>query len=398
MKFHLTETSELYIDEKIFILFYNKKRMENSSILPNSNFNSTSNKQHLSSSTSLISEKPINNVNHKIIKIATVFLLLAIIIIFISIKLISKQTLLTKNNSYQKLSKLLVTPISNPSPSNTKTFTLEDNGKQAKIECNKNSYEGSATFEISSLPSTCKFLDNYRETGVAVGLKLLEWVPPQGKAIFPFTFNPYCKIEMSYNSNGIGGIDVIKHLDKNKLIIVYCDPDKNIPKELPSIVDGNKKIVKSNLDRMGTYQIFGPLLCQEDRSEPYDDDFNMATLIGLGARRVEQKDIVFGEKIKKYFDVINDEDWFKFSPDKGKTYILETSDLASKVGTIIYFYDEGLKLINSNDNSNLNDLSSKIEWTSPDSGEYYYIQIKPSSTSSAGCRSSYNFSISFKLK
>ncbi len=81
------------------------------------------------------------------------------------------------------------------------------------------------------------------------------------------------------------------------------------------------------------------------------------------------------------FDEISDQDWMKFQADKGKTYIIETSDLGPDCDTyLILFGTDGTSQLAADDNGG-SGVASKIIWECPGTGTYYIRCIQEYATS-----------------
>jgi hypothetical protein len=123
----------------------------------------------------------------------------------------------------------------------------------------------------------------------------------------------------------------------------------------------------------------GICIATADFYEP-DDNAGTASTINLGQTQTHN------------FDLMGDQDLIKFTAEAGKTYRLTTSIFGVSADTYLYLYDtNGQTLLASNDDYN-NSLASQIIWTAPQNGTYY-VMVKNWNPNSAGCGTSYDFSL-----
>ena len=93
------------------------------------------------------------------------------------------------------------------------------------------------------------------------------------------------------------------------------------------------------------------------------------------------------------FNVVGDQDWFRFSAQAGVNYAIRTLNLDKFSDTFLYLYDvNGTTLLASNDDFG-NTLESYIQWTPTVDGDYY-IMSEHWNPSSSGCGTSYDVSVS----
>ncbi|MBI3991150.1 MAG: IPT/TIG domain-containing protein, partial [Candidatus Omnitrophica bacterium] len=90
-----------------------------------------------------------------------------------------------------------------------------------------------------------------------------------------------------------------------------------------------------------------------------------------------------------------DNDWVKFSADKGTGYAIKTSGLGNGADTVLSLYStDGTTLITSNDDIVTSvDITSRIAWNASASGTYFVKSTQFSGTDAAGTYGSYNLGI-----
>ncbi len=75
------------------------------------------------------------------------------------------------------------------------------------------------------------------------------------------------------------------------------------------------------------------------------------------------------------FHIMADKDWLKFAAEAGQTYIMETSNLAGDVDTVLQLYaPDGVSLIGENDDISPQDQASRLVWTAPANG-WYFVRV-----------------------
>jgi hypothetical protein len=68
-----------------------------------------------------------------------------------------------------------------------------------------------------------------------------------------------------------------------------------------------------------------------------------------------------------------DRDWLRFQAERGKSYVIETSDLRGGIDTVIQLYDQTGEELAANDDASDEDLSSRITWTAVADGVLYVV-------------------------
>ncbi len=99
--------------------------------------------------------------------------------------------------------------------------------------------------------------------------------------------------------------------------------------------------------------------------DPYEDDDRWED-----AKPISKE----GEPALHNFDTIADEDWHFFDAIVGTTYTITTQNLEQPTDTVLYLYDQdGTTLLAVNDDApGALNLESRIVWTAPRSGRYYF--------------------------
>ena len=76
-----------------------------------------------------------------------------------------------------------------------------------------------------------------------------------------------------------------------------------------------------------------------------------------------------GTSYRENFDFVNDNDWFAYDATSGKTYVIETGDLGASADTVLYLWTGDCRTqLAENDDRNVGDPSSLIEWTATATG------------------------------
>ncbi len=171
-----------------------------------------------------------------------------------------------------------------------------------------------------------------------------------------------------------------RHLDANQLAIYRWDDSNNSWRGLTSTLNISSNQVVAQTSDIGNFDVQGPLLCPADNFEP-DDAVEAAITIPTD-----------GSPGSRLFDIADDEDWFRFDALAGKKYVIQTSNLATGVDTIIQLYDlNSVDLLASNDNYG-NTPASRLDWIAPLDGTYF-VRVTRASGSAYSCSASYQFSV-----
>lgn len=220
----------------------------------------------------------------------------------------------------------------------------------------------------------------------------------------PIDFEFAKPIEISANYSENGRLD--SHLDENKLTFLYKQ-DSGIATnsswlKLPTQIDKQHSIASTTGMHTGNYVLVAPLLCPEDTSE-FDDDYASSQTIGEvdaiyydgPGNAPRTKGAPLGQKISRIFDIKQDEEWFNFEAHSGKTYILETTNLAQGVKPLIIIYDtDGVTQIASN--------PARLEWTPQNkffqtkNARTFFINLTTQLDSIVGCEAKLNFTLTEK--
>lgn len=174
------------------------------------------------------------------------------------------------------------------------------------------------------------------------------------------------------------------HLDLAALSLFYFDDALNIWTPLESTINPIDKTVTAQTTGTGRFSMQAPLVCSEDLDEP-NDGYDGSTTISPN-----------GEAILGYFDITEDEDWYRFWASTGREYRISTDNLANGVDTIIELYEtDGISVLATNDNFGAS-LASDLTWITPTTGTYF-IRVSKGFISNYGCDASYEIGIAEKV-
>jgi hypothetical protein len=150
---------------------------------------------------------------------------------------------------------------------------------------------------------------------------------------------------------------------------------------LPTTVDTNQKQASAQTTEIGNFDLQAPLLCPAD-SQEIDDNYYVAKTINTD-----------GVTANRLFDIAQDQDWLKLNTIAGQRYVIQTSNLASGVDTVLQVYDlDGVTILTSDDNSG-GGKASRLVWQAPQTGTYF-VRISQAPASAFGCSATYQISVS----
>jgi large repetitive protein len=99
------------------------------------------------------------------------------------------------------------------------------------------------------------------------------------------------------------------------------------------------------------------------------------------------------ERYREDFDHDNDNDWWQFAAEAGKTYTIRTFDLADDADTVLYLYGSDCTTeLATNDDAQYGDPSSRIVWQAPADGEYHAM-VRHFDWQKTGPSTEYTFSV-----
>jgi hypothetical protein len=172
----------------------------------------------------------------------------------------------------------------------------------------------------------------------------------------------------------------LRHLDENGLGLYYWDEATGSWVALQGVVDAAAKTITAQTASLGQFDLEAPLICPADSHEPDDRYYLAQAIVADGAATADS------------FDIADDEDWFSFDAEAGKSYVIETGTLAAGVDTVLELYDlGGVTLLASDDNSG-GGKASRLTWQAPLSGTYF-VRVRPVAGSASGCSASYSLSV-----
>lgn len=189
-----------------------------------------------------------------------------------------------------------------------------------------------------------------------------------------YVFSTPITISVAYSETNL------VHLDEDRLVLYHWNEESAAWIALPSLVDQTQKQVIAHTTKVGSFDLQAPLRCPADTQE-YDDDHYTASSI-----------FVEDAPTTHLFDSPEDTDWFKWEATSWKTYLIQTSDLAPGVDTVLELYSlDGLTLLSSDDSSG--ERASKLIWQAPRGGTYFF-RVAQASGSTFGCDAKYTVNIS----
>ena len=128
--------------------------------------------------------------------------------------------------------------------------------------------------------------------------------------------------------------------------------------ELPTSLSDDP--TTSQLNDATVTQITAVCDVKPDQNEP-DDYFTQAQAVPTD-----------GSTTQHTFHIMADKDWVKFFTLAGHVYTVTTSRLSPDVDTVLQLYDQdGVTLLDQNDNYLPNDMSSQVVFTAPNTGWYF---------------------------
>lgn len=239
------------------------------------------------------------------------------------------------------------------------------------------------TLELWDAPPVAAPSAQLRSMGNSFWLRVLEWLSSgsanhalrMASATPSFNFAQPVTVSMTYTETET------RHLDENQLTIYHWDENSNTWVGLPTTVDRNQRQVMAQTTEIGNFDLQAPLLCPTD-SQEFDDNYDAANVITAD-----------GIPTGHLFDIAEDEDWSRFEAIAGRIYVLQTSNMASAVDTVVAVYaPDGVTLLASDDNSG-GGRTSRLEWQAPLDGTYF-IRVSQAPGSAFGCSATYNLNIS----
>ncbi len=237
------------------------------------------------------------------------------------------------------------------------------------------------TLQLWDSPPVAAPSAQLRSTGGSFWLRVLEWLTGSGnnptirKTTATVGFAQPVTVTVTY------GVTETQHLDVNQLTMNRWDETSSTWVALPTTVDTNLRQATAQTTGIGSFDLQAPLLCPTDTQE-IDDNFYAARPISTN-----------GSPASRLFDIVQDEDWFKFDAVAGTRYVVQTSNLASGVDTIAQVYDlDGVTVLASDDNSG-GGKASRLTWQAPLSGTYF-IRVSRAAGGAYGCSATYQLKVS----
>ncbi len=234
------------------------------------------------------------------------------------------------------------------------------------------------TFKLWDAPPVAVPSGQLRTAGRSFLLQILEWLGSSGSNSMspaaPLGFSQPVTITASYS------VTSTQHLNLNQLAMYRWSNTSSTWVGLTSTVNISNNQVTAQTTDIGSFDLQAPLLCLADSSEP-DDTVEAAKTIPTD-----------GTQISRLFDIADDEDWGRFNAMAGMKYVIQTSNLAAGVDTMVQLYDiNGANVLATNDNYG-GTLASRIDWIAPQDGTYF-IRVSRTASSAYGCNATYKLSV-----
>jgi murein DD-endopeptidase MepM/ murein hydrolase activator NlpD len=265
-------------------------------------------------------------------------------------------------------------PLWVPQTGDEKTFTgdqgaiLSDATNTIQTAVPPGAFSGQVTLELSPGP-VAQPSAQLRSVGKSFRLRFLELLSPGGggmqgqnvglQATSSFTPTQPITLTATYTETAV------RHLDVSQLSLYRWNEGSETWETLATAVNPTQRQVTGQTTELGEFELQAPLLCPSDSTEP-DDSYNAAPVVATD-----------GTVVSRLFDITDDEDWFRFTAEAGKTYEMATSNLATGIDTVL--------------------TASYLEWQSPLSG-IYFLRVLPVEGSPTGCSAIYNLDIAEKTQ
>ncbi|MGB8982199.1 MAG: peptidoglycan DD-metalloendopeptidase family protein [Anaerolineales bacterium] len=241
------------------------------------------------------------------------------------------------------------------------------------------------TLEMWDMPPVSEPSAELRSNGDSLLMKVLEWLMGGSSPAIKLALPSMASISgNSFNTPVMVTIDYVPssmpHLDIDQLTIQRWDEIGRTWTALPTTIDAVNHQASAQAAQPGHFDLQAPLICPADTLEPNDHHD--------GSSAVQTN----GTSVNNLFDIAQDEDWFQFEAMTGRNYLLQTTDLAAGVDTILEVYDtDGAALLASNDNYGTGS-ASLVQWQAPGDG-IYFVRVAQAAGSAFGCTSSYDINI-----
>jgi len=222
------------------------------------------------------------------------------------------------------------------------------------------------TMELWDAPPVAAPAAQLRSTGRSFWLRVLEQtvIGFSQPVILTATYTP---------------ADVL-HLDPSRLGVYRWNDASSIWAALPTSVDTSQSRAIAQATETGSFDLQAPLLCPADEREP-DDTYDAAGVV-----------LVNGPPVRRVFDIPEDEDWFRLKAVAGGRYVVQTSNLAAGVDTVVQLYNlDGVTLLASDDNSG-GGAASRLEWRALLDGTYF-LRVYRAPGSAYGCNAAYELNV-----
>lgn len=174
----------------------------------------------------------------------------------------------------------------------------------------------------------------------------------------------------------------VRHSNLNSLEIYEWDEIGKTWNPITTTVDNSAREATAQSFDTGMFQLQAPLLCPADSTEP-DDTFDTAMSISSN-----------GTPATRLLDNSQDEDWFQMDATSGRMYIIQTSNLATGVDTVLEIYNQDLTRLATNDNGG-DGKASLLGWVAAANG-VYFVRVTRGTTGTSGCDATYQLSVTEK--
>jgi murein DD-endopeptidase MepM/ murein hydrolase activator NlpD len=226
-----------------------------------------------------------------------------------------------------------------------------------------------------------------RSVGRAFWLRLLEWLPaatgPRQESISTVSSALDQALSLPITLTAVYSDAEVRHLNVDELTLARWNESSRSWQNLPTSVNTLSRTVTVQTQAIGDFDLQAPLICPADNVEP-DDVYFAARSVEVGA-----------EPVQRLFDIADDEDWFYLEVEAGRTYIVQTLDLAQGVDTVVeVFRRDAQTRLAVNDNGR-SGLASYLEWKAGQDN-FYFIRVSQGGNNAHGCGAAYSLGVTLK--
>lgn len=253
---------------------------------------------------------------------------------------------------------------------------VRDVAGHVRVEVPGGAFQGQARFELAPAAPEGAMPADVRSVGRGFWLRILDWLAgPQEPGGNPLNPDQPLTIHISLED-----LD-LRHLALEQLTIYRWTSTAHARVPLPTTVNKEDMTVSAKTDRLGNFDLQGPLLCPQDGWEP-DDSYFAAVPLDAG-----------GAPMRRLFDVPTDEDWFRIAMTPDRAYTATVEGFGPGVLPELTLFDadgvtELAQIAAESDTSRLT-----LNWSDPDPGGDFYLRLQPLATSATGCDAVYSLRV-----